>query len=169
MIDLLQGAASRRTQKFSLHRNCSGPNRRRRYGLAALGLLAAIASATACKSTPPAASVPEVAVVTLGTERMALTTELPGRTTAYLVAEIRPQVNGILQKRLFTEGADVRAGSLLYQIDPAPYQAAFEQAKASLAVAEAKVPAARSRVERFKNLVAIHAVGQQDYDDAVSA
>ncbi len=169
MTDLLQGAASRRTQKFSLHRNCSGPNRRRRYGLAALGLLAAIASATACKSTPPAASVPEVAVVTLGTERMALTTELPGRTTAYLVAEIRPQVNGILQKRLFTEGADVRAGSLLYQIDPAPYQAAFEQAKASLAVAEAKVPAARSRVERFKNLVAIHAVGQQDYDDAVSA
>jgi len=169
MTDLLQGAAARRTRRFSLHRNYSGPNRRRRYGLAALGLLAAIASATACKSSPPAAGTPEVAVVTLATERLTLTTELPGRTTAYLVAEIRPQVNGIIQKRLFTEGADVKAGSILYQIDPAPYQAAFEQAKAALDVAEARIPSARSRAERFKNLVAIHAVGQQDYDDAVSA
>lgn len=136
----------------------------------ALALIALIALAAACKSKPmPAAGPAEVAVVTLRTERLALTTELPGRTTAFLVAEIRPQVNGILQKRLFTEGADVRAGSVLYQIDPAPYQAAFEQAKAALAVAEARVPAARSRADRFKNLAAINAVGQQDYDDAVSA
>lgn len=137
--------------------------------LAVTGLLMAVAMAAACKSKPLPAAVPEVAVVALQTERLTLTTELPGRTTAFLVAEIRPQVNGILQKRLFTEGADVRAGSVLYQIDPAPYQAVFEQAKAALAVAESHVPSARSRAERFKNLVAIHAVGQQDYDDAVAA
>lgn len=152
-----------------LDRNCPSPIRHAPKRLAALGLLAAIALAGACKSKPMPMPVPEVAVVVLQTERLALTTELPGRTTAYLVAEIRPQVNGILQKRLFTEGSDVRAGSVLYQIDPAPYQAAFEQAKAALAVAESRVPSARSRAERFKNLVAINAVGQQDYDDAAAA
>jgi membrane fusion protein (multidrug efflux system) len=102
-------------------------------------------------------------------ERVALTTELPGRTVAYRVAEIRPQVNGLILKRAFTEGSDVKAGDLLYQIDPAPYEAAYEQAKASVAVAEANLPALRSRVERFEGLVAIHAVGQQDYDDALAA
>jgi membrane fusion protein (multidrug efflux system) len=152
----------------SLHRSLTRPAAKIPVRLAALGLLAVLAAA-ACKSKPAPAAVPEVAVVTLQTERLALTTELPGRTTAYLVAEIRPQVNGILQKRLFTEGADVRAGSVLYQIDPAPYQAAFDQAKAALAVAESHLPSARSRAERFKNLVAVHAVGQQDYDDAVAA
>ncbi|MEN6559458.1 MAG: efflux RND transporter periplasmic adaptor subunit [Acidobacteriota bacterium] len=150
-----------------MSRTPSNPKLRR---MPALALIVLSALAAACKSKPmPAAGPAEVAVVTLRTERLALTTELPGRTTAFLVAEIRPQVNGILQKRLFTEGADVRAGSVLYQIDPAPYQAAFEQAKAALAVAEAKIPAARSRADRFKNLAAINAVGQQDYDDAVSA
>ena len=152
-----------------LYRNCPGPIRHAPARVAAFALLAVIASATACKSKPVPPAVPEVAVVALQTERLTLTTELPGRTTAFLVAEIRPQVNGILQKRLFMEGADVRAGSILYEIDPAPYQAAFEQAKAALAVAESHVPSARSRAERFKNLVAIHAVGQQDYDDAVGA
>ena len=154
---------------LSLYRNCPGPIKRALARLAAFALLAVITSATACKSKPVPPAVPEVAVVALQTERLTLTTELPGRTTAFLVAEIRPQVNGILQKRLFMEGADVRAGSILYEIDPAPYQAAFEQAKAALAVAESHVPSARSRAERFKNLVAIHAVGQQDYDDAVGA
>jgi membrane fusion protein (multidrug efflux system) len=85
------------------------------------------------------------------------------------VADVRPQVNGIIQRRAFAEGADVRAGALLYQIDPAPYQAAYDQAVASLAVAESNVPALRSRTERLKEVLAIHAVGQQDYDDAVSA
>jgi membrane fusion protein (multidrug efflux system) len=152
-----------------LERNCFGPIDRAPRRLAVLGLLAATALAGACKSKPMPVAVPEVAVVVLQTERLTLTTELPGRTTAYLVAEIRPQVNGILQKRLFTEGSNVQAGSILYQIDPAPYQAAFEQAKAALAVAESRVPSARSRAERFKNLAAINAVGQQDYDDAVAA
>jgi membrane fusion protein (multidrug efflux system) len=152
-----------------LDRNCFGPIDRAPGRLAVLSLLAVIASATACKSKPMPVAVPEVAVVVLQTERLTLTTELPGRTTAYLIAEIRPQVNGILQKRLFTEGSNVQAGSILYQIDPAPYQAAFEQARAALAVAESRVPSARSRAERFKNLAAINAVGQQDYDDAVAA
>jgi membrane fusion protein (multidrug efflux system) len=98
-----------------------------------------------------------------------LTTELPGRTAAYLIAEIRPQVNGIIRQRLFEEGSDVKAGSLLYQIDPAPYEAAYEQAKAALAVAEANLPPVRLRAERLKGLVEIHAVGQQDYDDAAAA
>jgi membrane fusion protein (multidrug efflux system) len=105
-----------------------------------------------------------------------LTTELPGRTSAYLVAEIRPQVSGLIQRRLFQEGGNVGAGDLLYQIDPAPYQAAFNQAKAAvttaeadLVTAEANIPAIRSRAERLKGLVAIHAVSQQDYDDASAA
>lgn len=119
---------------------------------------------------------PEVAVVTLRPERVVLTTELPGRTSAYLVAEIRPQVNGLILKRLFEEGANVKAGDLLYQIDPAPYEAAYNQAKAALATAEAELvtaeanlPAIRSRAGRLKDLVKIHAVSQQDYDDAAAA
>jgi len=88
--------------------------------------------------SPPTSSVPEVATVTVSTESVALTTELPGRTSAYRVAEIRPQVNGLIQKRLFTEGSDVKAGQVLYQIDPAPIQAAFDNAAANLvAVREA--------------------------------
>lgn len=134
------------------------------------GLLVVVASAAACKGkTPPPPRLAEVGVVTVSATRTVLTTELPGRTSASLVAEIRPQVNGILQQRLFQEGSDVKAGTVLYQIDAAPYQAAYDQAKAALAVAEAKLPAARARAERFKKLAAIKAVGEQDLDDAVSA
>ncbi len=137
-----------------------------------LGAVLAMAALSAACGKPPAGppqGPAEVGVVTVAPEKVVLTTELPGRTSPYLVAEVRPQVNGILRERKFEEGSDVKAGDLLYQIDPAPYQAAFEQAKASLAMAEANVPAARSRAERMKGLVAIHAVGQQDYDDAVAA
>ena len=137
--------------------------------LAGFGVMAVIVSAAACKTAPPPPQTPEVGVVTVAPERTVLTAELPGRTSSFLVAEIRPQVNGIIQKRLFTEGADVNAGTTLYQIDPAPYKAAYEQAKAALAVAEAKVPSARARADRFQKLVAIKAVGEQDYDDAVTA
>src|SRR5512141_1055626 len=114
------------------------------------------------------APVPEVATVKVSMESVALTTELPGRTSAYLVAEIRPQVNGIIQKRLFTEGSHVRAGQVLYQIEPAPFQAALENAKAAVAKAEANLHATRSRAERFKELLPEHAVSQQDYDDAAA-
>jgi len=135
-----------------------------------LGLTAAIAAAgCARRQAPPPQGPVEVSTVTVHAERVVLTTELPGRTAAYLVAEIRPQVSGIIQKRAFEEGKDVKEGTLLYQIDPAPYQAAYDQAKATLAVAEANLPAARSRAERLRGLVEIHAVGQQDYDDAAAA
>jgi membrane fusion protein (multidrug efflux system) len=117
-------------------------------------------------SKPP---VPEVATVTVRPQQVVLTSELPGRTSPYLVAEVRPQVSGILQKRFFTEGSDVKAGEVLYQIDPAPYQASYDNAKAALSRAEANVPQLRLRVERYKELVAIKAVSQQDYDDASAA
>ncbi len=131
-----------------------------------------------CKSkeAPPPARPPEVAVVTVKSEQVVLTTDLPGRINSYLVAEIRPQVSGLLQKRLFEEGANVTEGQVLYQIDPAPYQATYDQSKAALALAESEIalaeanlPAIRARAERLKGLVAIHAVGQQDYDDAKAA
>lgn len=112
---------------------------------------------------------PEVGVVEMKAERVVLTSELPGRAAAYRVAEIRPLVSGLILKRAFTEGADVNAGDLLYQIDPAPYQAACDQAKAAVAMAEAQLPAARAREARFRELVESHAVGQQDYDDALAA
>src|SRR3990172_3098333 len=81
----------------------------------------------------PPPPVPEVATITVHPQQVVLTSELPGRTSAYLVAEIRPQVNGLIQKRLFTEGAEIKAGDDLYQIDPAPFQAALDNTEANLA------------------------------------
>jgi len=112
------------------------------------------------------AVLPEVATVVVQPQRVEMTTELPGRTSAYLVAEIRPQVNGIIQKRLFKEGSDVKKGELLYQIDPAPFQVAYDSAKASLAKAQANLPSKKLRAERYKQLLDDNAVSQQDYDDA---
>src|ERR1035437_3865745 len=104
-------------------------------------LAVTLTMAVACKkgpSGPPQAKPVEVAVVTVKPEKIVLTTELPGRTSPYLVAEVRPQVNGLIRERAFEEGSDVKAGALLYQIDPAPYQAAYDQAKAALAMADRK-------------------------------
>jgi membrane fusion protein, multidrug efflux system len=120
------------------------------------------------QSQPPP-PVPEVAVVTVEPQQVELTTELPGRTSAYLVAEIRPQVNGIIQKRLFREGSDVKVGQVLYQIDPAPFQAALDHARAALSKAEANVPAVRLKMQRYRELLADKAVSQQDSDDAAAA
>jgi membrane fusion protein (multidrug efflux system) len=120
------------------------------------------------QAAPPPA-IPEVTIVTVNPERVVLTTELPGRTSAYLVAEIRPQVNGIVQERLFNEGSDVKAGSALYKIDPAPYQAAYNNAVAALARSEANLPPIRLKAERFKELVAVKAISQQDFDNAAAA
>jgi len=120
-------------------------------------------------SGPPKGGPPEVAVATMQVERVPLITELPGRTSAHLMAEVRPQVNGIIQKRLFTEGADVKAGEVLYQIDPAPYEAAFSGAKAALTRAEANILSLRNRVQRYRELVTIRAVSQQDVDDAMAS
>ena len=111
---------------------------------------------------PPQGGVPEVAVVTIQPERLTLNTDLPGRVSAFLVAEVRPQVSGIIQKRLFEEGGDVKAGDILYQIDPALYEAVLARAEANLA-------AIQSRAGRYKELVAVKAVSQQDYDDITAA
>ena len=111
----------------------------------------------------------EVAVVEIATESVVLTTELPGRTSAYLVAEVRPQVSGIIQSRQFDEGQDVKEGDLLYEIDPARYQAILNQAEAALAVARANVPALRARVERYTKALTSSAVSQQACDEAVAA
>lgn len=118
---------------------------------------------------PAGAMMPEVATVTVAEQAVVLTTELPGRTAAYLIAEIRPQVSGLILKRLFEEGSEVKAGDVLYQIDPAPFQAAYENAVAALGRAEANLPAIRGRAERFKELLADKAVSQQAYDDAAGA
>jgi membrane fusion protein (multidrug efflux system) len=118
---------------------------------------------------PSQGSAPEVAVVVVQPERVLITTELPGRTSAFLVAEVRPQVGGIIKKRLFTEGSDVKAGEVLYQIDPAMYEAAYASAGAGLSRAEANVTSIKNRVQRYKELVTINAVSHQDYDDAVAA
>ena len=114
------------------------------------------------KATPPMMPPPEVATITVATQPAVLTTELPGRTAAFLNAEIRPQINGLIQKRLFTEGADVKTGEVLYQIDPAPFQAMLAKAQASLS-------ALRSRAKRAEELLATKAISQQDFDDADAA
>ena len=129
------------------------------------------ASLIGCTRHPAATapfSKPTVTVVTLHPSRVSLTTELPGRVSAYRVAEVRPQVNGVLQKRLFTEGDLAKEGQQLYQIDPEPYQAALSSAEATLAHARAAVEVSRLTVERYKALVEVHAVSRQDYDNAVA-
>lgn len=113
-------------------------------------------------------AAPEVGVVTLKTERLTLTTELPGRTHAFRVAEVRPQVGGIILKRQFIEGSDVQAGQSLYQIDPAPYQVAYQSAQAELAKAEANAEIGHLTVNRYKPLLGTNYVSRQTYDSAVA-
>jgi membrane fusion protein (multidrug efflux system) len=113
--------------------------------------------------------LPEVVTFTVEERQVELNTELPGRTSPHLVAEIRPQVGGIIQKRLFKEGSDVKAGDLLYQIDPTPFQVALGSAKASLGKARANLPSIQSKAERYTELLADKVVSQQDYDDAAAA
>jgi membrane fusion protein (multidrug efflux system) len=143
--------------------------------LAMAGVLAGMLAMAGCgqqssaKAPPAAAGPPEVGVVVLAPQPVTLTTELSGRTSPHLIAEVRPQVSGIIQQRLFTEGSDVQAGQVLYQIDPALYQANFASAKAALARAEANVAPVRLKTERYGELVKINAVSQQDYDDTEAA
>ena len=118
---------------------------------------------------PPPMGPPAVSVVTVQTDEVRLTTKLPGRTAAFRVAEIRPQVSGLILERLFKEGSDVKAGQVLYRIDAAPFQAALDNAKAALRRAEANLPPILSRAKRYKELLADKAVSQQDYDDTDAA
>src|SRR5580698_2713434 len=133
-------------------------------------LLASLVLLTAChKEAPPPRPPAEVGVITLKTQPVSIVTELPGRTVAYRIAEVRPQVNGVVLKRLFIEGSEVKAGQQLYQIDPAPFQASFESAQASLARAQATATSTRLLAQRYKPLSEARAVSQQDYDNAVAA
>jgi len=114
------------------------------------------------KAPPPAPPPPKVSVVTVQAQAVPITTELPGRVAGYRTADVRPQVNGIILKRLFVEGSDVKAGQQLYQIDPAPYQASYDSAVAADA-------SARALAERYKPLAEANAVSKQDYDNAVAS
>ncbi|RZI73652.1 MAG: efflux RND transporter periplasmic adaptor subunit [Pseudomonas sp.] len=114
----------------------------------------------------PEAVIPKVSVITIQPRSQVLTTELAGRTQAFMVAQIRPQVGGIVQRRLFVEGADVKAGQPLYQLDPATYTAALAQAQASLAKYRATLNSAQATARRNAGLVKINAISQQDNEDA---
>src|SRR5215469_6856092 len=105
---------------------------------------------------------PNVGVITVEPQPVTLTTELPGRTSPFLVSEVRPQVSGVILKREFVEGTDVRAGQSLYQIDPAPYKAAYDSSAAALAKAEANLATVKLKAERYADLVKINAVSKQD-------
>lgn len=146
-------------------------NNGREAGLISLAILSL--GLSGCGDAKPAAGgpppPPEVAVHTIKTEPTTLSVILPGRTSAYRMAEVRPQVSGILTERPFEEGSLVKAGQILFQIDKAPYQAAYDSAVAGVARAESLAVAAANREERYGALVKIKAVGGQDYDDAVAA
>ncbi len=135
--------------------------------------LAAILLLSACgkppRGGPPPATTPEVGTLVLHTQPVVLTTELPGRTSPIVVADVRPQITGLVQSRNFTEGSEVNAGALLYQIDPATYQAQVESAKAAVAKAQANLHSARLKAQRYAELLAIKAVSQQDNEDTASA
>ncbi|WP_191923363.1 efflux RND transporter periplasmic adaptor subunit [Pantoea agglomerans] len=139
--------------------------------LAAVMMLSGSFLLTGCdnnKSEQAAQQPPAVGVVTLKTEPLKISTELPGRTSAYRVAEVRPQVSGIILKRNFVEGSDVKAGQSLYQIDPATYQAAYDSAKGDLTQAQANARIAQLTVKRYKPLLGTKYISQQDYDTAVA-
>jgi len=131
------------------------------------GLLAACGP----KAPAGAGEVPpvEVGVVVIGETAANLVSDLPGRTSAYRKAEVRPQVSGIIQKRLFTEGAEIKAGTQLYQIDPASYEAAVSSAEADLSRAQANFTTAKARNNRIQTLGASKVISQQDIDDSVAA
>ena len=128
-------------------------------------LLIAVVLLSACRQENPKTIAPgpmEVGILTIKQQPVNLAVELPGRTAAYRIAEVRPQVGGIIKKRLFTEGSEVKAGQLLYQIDPDTYQARFDSAKAALAKADALEHSARLKAERYRTLVQTKAVSDQD-------
>ena len=144
--------------------------KRLRVVLLTVALAAALAGCGRQKDGPPQGpGAMPVTVITLRAEPVTLVRELPGRTSAYLVAEVRPQVSGIVKARLFTEGASVKAGQALYQLDDATYRADYDVAKAALARSEATLVAARLRARRTGELVKTGVVSAQDNDNAVAA
>jgi membrane fusion protein (multidrug efflux system) len=137
--------------------------------------VAALLLLTACEDGPkqagatPSAPLPEVGVVELQPQRVTLSMELPGRTAAFRVAEIRPQVSGILQEQVFEQGAHVKAGDVLYQIDPNPYRAAYQRAEAELESAQADLRQAQRQWARDSKLFEKNAVSERQRDEALSA
>lgn len=145
---------------------------RRELGLAVLTLACGVMAGCDNKSgSEPSmgASRAQVSVVTLHPRSVVVTAELPGRTNASLTAEVRPQVSGIVKSRLFKEGSEIKAGDVLYQINPETYQASYDSAVATLQKAEAAVPSAEAKVERYQNLIKQNAVSKQDLDDAMAS
>jgi membrane fusion protein (multidrug efflux system) len=133
--------------------------------------LLCICSLDACRAKVPGAAAPtvEVGTVTLRAQPVIMRTELIGRTTAHLISDVRPQVAGIIRARRFTEGSMVHQGEVLYEIDPAPYIAARDEAQADLLNEESAVDAARLKSERYGDLVSMQGVSKQDADDANTA
>ncbi len=142
----------------------------RRFSAFIAATVVAGLSLTGCSkpkpAAPPPGGPPEVGIIVVKPEKVSLTTELSGRTVPQMIAEVRPQVSGIILKRLFTEGSDVKAGQVLYQIDSAAFEAANASAKAVQARVEASLVSLRLTEERYRDLVKIKAVSQQDYDNA---
>jgi membrane fusion protein (multidrug efflux system) len=139
------------------------------YRLLTVATAAVFLAACGKKDSAPPPQTPEVGVVTVQPQSVPVFTELPGRTSAFLVAQVRARVDGIVQRREFVEGSDVKAGQRLYKIDPAPYIATLNSAKASLAKAKANLATQDALVARYKVLVAANAISKQDYDNAVAA
>lgn len=139
------------------------------YRLISVATAAVFLAACGQKQSAPPQQTPEVGVVTVQPSAVPVVTELPGRTSAFLVAQVRARVDGIVLSRDFVEGSEVKAGQRLYKIDPAPYIAALDNAKATLAKAEANLVSTTAQANRYKVLVAANAVSKQDYDNAVSA
>ena len=133
--------------------------------LAALVVLGGCVDAKEAPQAPP----PEVSVVTVHKTSVPVVTELPGRTSAYLVAQVRARVDGIVLKREFKEGGDVKAGQRLYQIDPAPYRATLDSALGALQKAQANLAAMSAQAERYKILIGGNGVSKQEYDNAIAA
>jgi membrane fusion protein, multidrug efflux system len=131
--------------------------------------LGVLAGCTPKQNAPTQPPTPEVGVVTVSSQTMPVTTELPGRIDAVRVAQVRARATGILLKRMFIEGSEVKAGDVLFQIDPAPTQANYDSAKASFAKAQAALAQTKAKVDRYKALVAINAVSKQDYEDTFAA
>jgi membrane fusion protein (multidrug efflux system) len=142
-----------------------------RYTRIALAV-AALSVIAACGQKPDGAGGPpptEVSVITIAPQRIAISDELPGRLEATRVAQVRARVPGIILKRTFKEGSEVKAGDVLFRIDPAPLQAAFASAQAAQARAEATAAQTLAKAKRYAPLVAINAISKQEYDDAIAA
>ncbi|MFM0645672.1 efflux RND transporter periplasmic adaptor subunit [Paraburkholderia bryophila] len=139
------------------------------FRLISAATAAVLLAACGPKQSAPPPQTPEVGVVTVQPTSVPVVTELPGRTSAFLVAQVRARVDGIVLRREFTEGGEVKAGQRLYKIDPAPYIATLNNAKATLAKAQANLVSTTAQANRYKVLVAANAVSKQDYDNAVAS